>query len=662
MLPRRIQRVIRLVSRSSGSCRNQYSVPCRDFSALPQSDGEWVSAVASSPTTAKEAESDEYRGVNPSNDFSERKGDHCRKISVTRKLGKDLLNDPYLNKGTAFPGHERERLHIRGLLPAAEMSLTSQYRGVMAKIRAEPNPFKKWLYLTGLQDRNETLFYKCLCSHVAELAPIVYTPTVALACLNYSSIFRRPRGMFFSARDRHQMASMVYNWPVNEVEVVVVTDGSRVLGLGDLGLHGMGVVMGKVDLYVAGGGFYPARTLPCVIDVGTNNPQLLGSEEYLGVQRKRIEGKGYLDLVDEFMDAVKLRWPKAVIQFEDFETKHAEMLLKRYRNHFRVFNDDIQGTAATALAAVYGALGVRGKGPEAIPREKFVVCGAGSAGLGVANALVRAMVKHGASEAAARQQFYVFDHHGLITAARPPGSLAPSVATFARPKGERLSASSLLEVIEEVKPTALIGLTGAGKMWGADVLAAMGRSCDRPMIFPMSNPTDRAECTALEAAEATQNRAIFASGSPFEDVLDAAGNRLMKANQSNNFYIFPGVGLGAAAGQILPISDEQLLAAAEALAACTPPEALKEGIIFPPLQNIRQISSKVAMAVIKQSMREGQANTPALKKLMPLLHTDEAQLDLSLQMIISDPNQTFIPDYSSLVYRGLGRAETHMNR
>jgi len=588
--------------------------------------------------------------------------DHSRKISITRKLGRDLLFDPYLNKGTAFPQNERERLHIRGLLPPSEMSMKVQYERIMKTVRAEPEPFRKWIILSTLQERNMTLFYHCLVNNVAELAPIIYTPTVALACLRFSTVFRRPRGMFFSAMDRGQMASMVYNWPIEEVEVIVVTDGSRVLGLGDLGLHGMGVVMGKVDLYVAGAGFYPARTLPCVIDVGTNNERLLGSHGYLGLQRRRMKGKRYVELVDEFMDAVKLRWPKAVIQFEDFETKHAEMLLKRYRNNFRVFNDDIQGTAATGVAAVYGALAVRGKGPEAIVNEKFIMCGAGSAGVGVANALRRAMVKHGATPEAAARQFYVFDQKGLITSARPtPEEGWGSLARFVRPDAA-LAEKSLLEVIQEVGPSALIGLTGSGKLWDDKVLAAMAKSCDRPMIFPMSNPTDRAECTAAEAAESTQNRAIFASGSPFDDVTNEAGERILVANQSNNFYIFPGVGLGAQVAQILPISNEQLLAAAEALAACTSKEELEQGIIFPPLQQIRRVSARVAIAVIKQSMREGQANTNTIRKLMPLLYTDEERLDQTLLNIITSPHQTYEPDYASLVYRGLGKGEKSTSR
>jgi len=388
------------------------------------------------------------------------------------------------------------------------------------------------------------------------------------------------------------------------------------------------------------------------------------------------------------MAAVRLRWPRAVIQFEDFQTKHAEMLLERYRHSFRVFNDDIQGTAGIAVAAVYGALAVKGLPPKAIVHEKFVICGAGSAGMGVASALMKAMVKHGLSTQEALENFWVLDHHGLITSARlkeghpTPGrnrSTDTSVQKFMRKckveagggsssdsdKDEEENGrppllpegSSLEDVIRAVKPSAIVGLTGVGGLWSGKVLEAMGEGCARPMIFPMSNPTDNAECTADQAAEHTQNRAIFASGSPFEDVKSEDGQVLMKSNQSNNFYIFPGVGLGAQVAQIGSISDEQFLVAAEALSGMTPPDEQKKGVIFPRLKDIRKISNKIAVEVIKQAMKEGQEVSRVIEKLYPLLKTDEQKLDRTLLRILDDPNQSYHAQYSSIVYRAPGIEE-----
>lgn len=500
------------------------------------------------------------------------------RAEIVHKKSMALISDPIFNKGLAFPYSERDRLGIRGLVPPRILDIEEQSEVIMQEYntgwaaRAAQNPddeilksgvkpddIRKWNVLQGLQDRNETLFYKILMDHFDNMAPIIYTPTVGWACANFSHLFRRPRGLYISANDKGEMASMVYNWEHDEVDAVVVTDGSRVLGLGDLGIGGLGISIGKLDLYVAAGGFHPRRVLPCVLDIGTNNKRLLEDPRYLGLKQPRMDGPEYYEFVDEFMAAIKLRWPRALIQHEDFQTKHAVNLLKRYRSSYLMFNDDIQGTAATALAGIYGALKVQGLPPSALKDLVFVVCGAGSAAAGVMLTIRNAMTRrYGLSDEEAGAKFFILDENGLITKARK--NLLEleqnfySLTTFAE-DNTAMEGLPLLEVVKQVKPSVLIGLSGCGGIFTEEVLTEMSNGCpvrlffrllkifhsmfvfqDKPpIIFPLSNPTSRAECTAEQAQRCTGGRAIFASGSPFKDVV--IDSMEIASSQCNNRYV-----------------------------------------------------------------------------------------------------------------------------
>ncbi len=481
-----------------------------------------------------------------------------------------------------------------------------------------------------------------------EMAPIVYTPTVGWACSHFSQLFRRPRGMFFSKYDRGEMASMVYNWERDDVSAVVVTDGSRILGLGDLGVGGLCVSIGKLDLYVAAGGFHPAKVLPCVIDVGTNNEKLLADKTYVGLKEPRLDGDEYYDLMDEFMAAVKLRWPRALIQHEDFQGKHAVTLLKRYRKDHLMFNDDIQGTAATVLAGLYGALKVQGLPPEALREQRMVVAGAGAAASGVLltirNALVR---RYGLSRSAAGELVYICDERGLITKARPDLEEMErhfyDLSSFAAHETE-MEGAGLLDVVRRVRPTALIGLSGVGGIFTEQVLKAMGEACeDRPpIVFPLSNPTSRSECTAEQAQRCTGGRAIFASGSPFPPV--EVDGELIASSQCNNRYIFPGLALGACLGQTGVVTNAMINSAAEALVELISEEDLARRATFPEMEDIRAVSAHLAMRTILQAVEEGLklGNVDVLTNL-------EEQGEEGLKKYIL--RKMWKPEYRPLVYR-----------
>jgi len=547
------------------------------------------------------------------------------KAEIVRKKGKSLLNDPLFNKGLAYPESERDRLAIRGLLPHSRLTVEEQEAVIMEEYRSgwaeraerepddeiiksgvSPDNIRKWKVLQSVQDRNETLFYRLLMDNFYEMAPIIYTPTVGWACSHFSHLFRRSRGMFFHPEDRGEMASMIYNWPADEVDAVVVTDGSRVLGMGDLGIGGLGISIGKLDLYVAAGGFHPKRVLPVVLDIGTSNKALLDDPRYLGRREARLEGEDYYNFIDEFMAAVKLRWPRALIQFEDFQTKHANVLLERYRDEYLMFNDDIQGTAATVLSGLYGAMKVQGLGPEALKDQRFVVCGAGSAGAGVLLTIRNAiMTRHGMTKDEAGSLFNIIDADGLISKSRPKlpelEELFPDLSSFAKTDSS-LEGLNLLETVKVVKPTILIGLSGVGGLFSDDVLSAMGQTTKTPVIFPLSNPTSRAECTAEAAQRCTGGRAIFASGSPFPDT--QVDGMSIASSQCNNRYIFPGLALGAALGQTGVVTDGMITKSAEALV-----ELLSEGDIarratFPEKADIREIGVHLAAKVFEEAVRE----------------------------------------------------------
>lgn len=582
---------------------------------------------------------------------------------LVTKRGHDLLHDPWFNKGTSFGAAERDRLGLRGLLPPRTMNFQQQIDRFMAdfkslKLRTREGPkdltsLAKWRILNRLHDRNETLYYKILIDNIQEFAPIIYTPTVGLVCQNYSGLFRRPRGMYFSAEDRREMVSMVYNWPSPEVDIIVVTDGSRILGLGDLGVQGIGIPIGKLDLYVAAAGFNPQRVLPVQIDVGTNNQKLLENPLYLGLRQPRLEGEEYVAVIDEFMEAVYQRWPRVIVQFEDFQNKWAFRMLQRYRTKHRMFNDDVQGTAGIAVAGILGAVRAQGRPMEEIAQQKIVVVGAGSAGLGVVNMVRHSMaIMLGSTPAALTQaasNFWVVDKDGLITAARE--FISPDVVEYARLAGEAdeegglREGARLVDVVKKVRPDILLGLSGVGGLFTKEVLEAMklGRN-SRPAVFPLSNPTVNSECTAEEAFQAIGPNLIFAGGSPFPDV-DFGNGQIGHANQGNNMYLFPGIGLGALLSGARIISDGMLQAAATTLAAYMGDDDVKRGIIYPPTSKIREITAEVGGAVVRAAVEEGLAEGYRETKVKELQRMSEEE---TAEYVARN---MWAPDYSPLVYK-----------
>lgn len=582
--------------------------------------------------------------------------------TIVHKRSHDILHDPWFNKGTAFSFTERDRLHIRGLLPPNVMSFEQQIARFMADLKrlevqardgpSDPYVLAKWRILNRLHDRNETLYYKVLMENIEEYAPIVYTPTVGLVCQKYSGLFRRPRGMYFSAEDRGEMMSMVYNWPADQVDMIVVTDGSRILGLGDLGVQGIGIAIGKLDLYVAAAGINPQRVLPVMIDVGTDNENLLKDPLYLGLQEHRLDGEEYLEVIDEFMEAVFTRWPHVIVQFEDFQSKWAFKLLQRYRNNYRMFNDDVQGTAGVAIAGLLGAVRAQGRPMIDFPKMKIVVAGAGSAGIGVLNAARKTMARMlGNTEIAfesARSQFWVVDAKGLITEARE--NVDPDARPFARKikEIERQGLSegaTLAEVVRQVKPDVLLGLSACGGLFSKEVLEALKHSTStRPAIFPMSNPTKNAECTPEEAYSILGDNIIFASGSPFKDV-DLGNGHVGHCNQANNMFLFPGIGLGTLLSGSRIVSDGMLQAAAECLAAYMTEEEVLKGIIYPSISRIRDITKEVAAAVVKEAIEEDLAEGYREMDSRELRKLDEAQISEFVE------NNMWSPDYPTLIYK-----------
>eukprot|EP01127_Copromyxa_protea_P000557 TRINITY_DN10471_c0_g1_i1.p1 TRINITY_DN10471_c0_g1~~TRINITY_DN10471_c0_g1_i1.p1 ORF type:complete len:588 (+),score=128.30 TRINITY_DN10471_c0_g1_i1:101-1765(+) len=524
---------------------------------------------------------------------------------LTRKTGTDLLNDPLRNKGTAWPFEERDRLGLRGLVPPAYSGIEEQKARVLKRLDIVQDPVDRYNTLAALQDRNETLFYNILIENIRTLAPIVYTPTVGEVCKNYSALYRRARGMYFSIRDMGQMNAMVYNWDSDEVDVIVVTDGSRVLGLGDLGAQGMGIAIGKLALYVAGGGIHPHRVLPITLDVGTNNEELLNYPLYLGLRQRRATGQAYYDFVDEFITAVTHRWPNVLIQFEDFANPHAHNLLEKYRYQHLVFNDDIQGTGAVATAGILAALKIKGVNINQLHKERIVIVGAGSAGLGVANSIAHTMMQEfGTEPPVAFNSFYMLDENGLI--GRGKENISFTQRAFQR--ADLDNELSLLETIKRVKPTVILGLSGKGGLFTEEVIKEMYKNCPRPIIFPMSNPTHHSECTAEQAYEWTEGNCIFASGSPFDPI--TYNGKTFYPSQSNNMFIFPGLGLAASATKAKRISYRMLNQAAIALANSLTPEELANGSVFPSIDRIREVSLEVAVAVSKQALDLGLTRVP----------------------------------------------------
>ncbi len=511
--------------------------------------------------------------------------------------GVALLRDPTLNKGTAFTEAERDALGLRGLLPAHVCSLADQQARVLENLRRLHEPLDKYIALEALHARNETLFYRVVIDHIDEMMPVIYTPTVGLACQQFGHIYRRPRGLYVSAADRGRVAQLLGHWPTRKVDIIVVTDGERILGLGDLGANGMGIPIGKLALYTACAGIDPARCLPVMLDVGTNNDALLADPLYLGLHRRRLAGAEYDALVEEFVMAAQSAFPGVLIQFEDFANHHAFALLGRYRHRVPCFNDDIQGTAAVTLAGIYSALRVTG---GALADQTFLFLGAGEAATGIADLIVAALAAEGVTAERARRRCWLVDSKGLVVADR--ADLAAHKRPYAHPHAPIVT---LLEAIERLKPTALIGVAATGGTFTDDVLRAMARLNARPIVFALSNPTSKSECTAEQAYRHTGGRALFASGSPFAEVkLDG---RSFVPRQGNNAYVFPGVGLGAIASGARRVTDEKFLAAARSLAAHVTDADLAQGSLYPPLASVREVSARIAAAVAEVAYARGLA-------------------------------------------------------
>ncbi|XP_002455029.1 NADP-dependent malic enzyme, chloroplastic isoform X1 [Sorghum bicolor] len=514
--------------------------------------------------------------------------------------GYTLLRDPHHNKGLAFTEKERDAHYLRGLLPPAVVSQELQIKKIMHNLRQYQVPLQRYMAMMDLQERNERLFYKLLIDNVEELLPVVYTPTVGEACQKYGSIFRQPQGLYVSLRDKGRVLEVLRNWPQRDIQVICVTDGERILGLGDLGCQGMGIPVGKLALYTALGGVRPSACLPITIDVGTNNEKLLNDEFYIGLRQKRATGKEYDELMEEFMAAIKqIYGEKVLIQFEDFANHNAFDLLEKYRKSHLVFNDDIQGTASVVLAGLLAALKMVG---GTLAEQTYLFLGAGEAGTGIAELIALEISKQTkAPIEECRKKVWLVDSKGLIVDSRK-NSLQPFKKPWAH---EHEPLGTLYDAVQSIKPTVLIGTSGVGRTFTKEVVEAMASFNERPIIFSLSNPTSHSECTAEQAYTWTQGRAVFASGSPFAPV--EYDGKTFVPGQSNNAYIFPGLGLGLVISGAVRVHEDMLLAASAALADQATEENFVTGSIFPPFTNIRKISAHIAAAVAAKAYELGLA-------------------------------------------------------
>lgn len=524
-----------------------------------------------------------------------------KRVRITNMpTGIDLLYEPTLNKGTAFTEEEREALGIEGLLPPYVNSLETQVMRVMENFHKKPTDLEKYIYLMSLQARNETLFYRVVIDKIEETMPIVYTPTVGQACQEYGHILRRPRGIFISAKDKGQVIDVLRNWPNKDVRIIVVTDGERILGLGDLGANGMGIPVGKLCLYTACAGIHPRLCLPVTLDVGTNNEELLNDVLYVGVRQRRLSREPYEDLVEEFIIAVQELYPHVLIQFEDFATHNALRLLNKYRGQVCTFNDDIQGTGAVGLAGLYSALRIVG---GKLRDQKILFLGAGEAGIGIGNIISSALVADGLSEKEARNRCWFVDSKGLVV--KSGSDLAEYKLPYAH---DYEHLRDFLSAVKSLRPTVIIGVSGQTKAFTQSILEAMAVYNQRPIVFAMSNPTSKAECTADEAYTWTEGRAIFASGSPFAPV--TFRGKTYVPGQANNAYAFPGIGLGITACEAMSVTDEMFFVAAKALANAVSEADLAQGRIYPPLTKIKEVSAAIATAVAEVAYNQGIARKP----------------------------------------------------
>jgi malate dehydrogenase (oxaloacetate-decarboxylating) len=554
------------------------------------------------------------RPMNPS--FATRRDPHTgqRYLAVTKR-GRDLLLEPLTNKGTGFPLAERDALGLHGLLPPKVADLDEQLARAYENHRGATAPLDRYVHLASLQDRNEVLFFRLLHEHIDEMMPIVYTPTVGEACQRFSHIYRQSRGLYLGIDRRGHLAEVLRNFPIRDPSVIVVTDGERILGLGDQGIGGMGIPIGKLCLYTLCAGLPPDTTLPIMLDVGTDNQERLADPLYLGLRRPRVRGDEYQAFVDEFVAAVQEVFPGAVLQWEDFLKENAMHQLDRFRSRLCSFNDDIQGTAAVTVAGLIASLRLSG---GALREQRLLLGGAGASAQGIAQLFTAALVDEGLDKKAAHERVFMVDRSGLVVEGRP--GLEGFKADFARGSGETAdwqvrdrARISLLEAITNIRPTMLVGTSATPGFFDEAVVRAMAAVNARPVIFPLSNPTSKAECTPADALCWSSGRAIVATGSPFAPVL--VDGKRVRTGQCNNSYIFPGVGLGAWVGRLRYISDEMFLDAARTLAARVEAKDLDEGSLFPPLRSIRAISHAIACAVIRRGVQQGHAEAGLLDGL-----------------------------------------------
>ncbi|MFH1434635.1 MAG: NAD-dependent malic enzyme [Pseudomonadota bacterium] len=530
--------------------------------------------------------------------------------------GFELLHNPILNKGDAFPSAERRLFRIDGFLPPAVATLEKQIARSYENYRMKPSDIEKYIFLRSLQDRNETLFYALLLEHLEEMIPVVYTPTVGQACQNYSHIFRFARGIFLSPGNIGSADEIFRSLPYKNIEMIVATDSEGILGIGDQGVGGMGIPIGKLSLYVAGAGINPANCLPVTLDAGTNNEDLLRDPLYMGIKQRRLQGEPYLLFIDKFVEAVRRNFPRAVLQWEDFSKQNAATLLDKYRESLPSFNDDIQGTGAVALAGIRGALRIKG---EKLSDQVFVVYGAGAGGIGVIRQITSALVLEGLPEKEALGKIFIIDSKGVVFEGR--GGIEDYKRPFCKPPGfsegwdlRNPDRITLLETVKNAKPTVLIGLSGRAGDFTREIILAMLEHCEQPILFPLSNPTSRAEAVPSDLFLWTKGRAIVATGSPFPDV--NYEGRIFKAGQGNNAFIFPGLGLGALIVKAKTITDEMFDAASKKLAELVSQFRLDLRCVYPPIEDLRRVSREIAVAVALAAMDRGVAANPIAPELL----------------------------------------------
>ncbi len=531
--------------------------------------------------------------------------------------GVDLLHDPKLNKGTAFTEEERDKLALRGLLPPRIFTGEEQSKRILENFHNKTDDLEKYIYMVALQDRNETLFYRTVIDNVEEIMPIIYTPVVGKACQLFGHIWRRPRGLYLTLNDKGRIAEVLRNWPMKKVGIIVVTDGERILGLGDLGANGMGIPIGKLALYTACAGVHPSLCLPITIDVGTNNEELLNDPLYIGLLQTRLRGEVYDELIDEFIWAVQDVFPGALIQFEDFSNQNAFRLLRKYQDQVCTFNDDIQGTASVTLAGIYSAIRITG---QKLTDQKILFQGAGEAGVGIANLIVSALEAEGMSHDEAKRKCWLVDSKGLVVKSRD--NLQDHKLTYAH---DHKRVSSLISAMETLKPTILIGVSGQPQTFTQPIVEAMGKINKQPVIFALSNPTSKAECTAEQAYSWTNGRAIFASGSPFDPV--TLNGKTYVPGQGNNAYVFPGVGLGIIESGARHVTNEMFFAAAKALAKEVSEDDLAKGSVYPPLPQIRDVSAVIASVVAEVAYERGLATVERPDDLLDYMKSRQYQPD-----------------------------------